>query len=138
MKVSVVIPCYNEEKTIRKIVDRVKSSPVRLHEIIIVDDCSRDGSRDLLKQWEGDPVVRLFYHEVNQGKGAALRTGFKQVMMGSGSWCRSVGHYTFNESRFKDETALKAFVDKLHAAGIKVGMHCFASPWDVPWNSSRS
>jgi hypothetical protein len=54
-------------------------------------------------------------------------TGFKQVMMGSGSWCRTVGHYTFNESRFKDEAALKAFVGKLHAAGILVGMHCFAS-----------
>ena len=54
-------------------------------------------------------------------------TGFKQVMMGSGSWCRTVGHYTFAENRFKDEAALKAFVDKLHANGIKVGMHCFAS-----------
>lgn len=54
-------------------------------------------------------------------------TGFRQVMMGSGSWCRHVGHYTFNETRFRDEQALKAFVAKLHAAGIKVGMHCFAS-----------
>jgi len=54
-------------------------------------------------------------------------TGFKQVMISSGSWCRTVGHYTFNESRFPNEAALKAFVDKLHAAGILVGMHCFAS-----------
>ena len=54
-------------------------------------------------------------------------TGFQQVMMSSGSWCRSVGHYTFAESRFPDEQALKAFVGKLHAAGILVGMHCFAS-----------
>jgi len=79
MKVSVVIPCYNEEKTIRKIVERVKSSPVGLHEIIIVNDCSRDGTREILNQWEGDELVRVFHHEVNQGKGAALRTGFQKV-----------------------------------------------------------
>lgn len=54
-------------------------------------------------------------------------TGFKQVMLGSGSWCRDVGHYTFAEGRFRDEAALKAFVDRLHANDIKVGMHCFAS-----------
>ena len=54
-------------------------------------------------------------------------TGLKQVMMSSGSWCKAVGHYTFNESRFRDEAALKAFVGKLHDNGIKVGMHCFAS-----------
>jgi glycosyltransferase involved in cell wall biosynthesis len=79
MKVSVVIPCYNEEQTIRRIVERVMASPVDLHEIVIVDDCSRDGSRDLLRQWHDSPLVRVFYHDVNQGKGAALRTGFKQV-----------------------------------------------------------
>ena len=79
MKVSIVIPCYNEEKTIRKIVARVKDAQVDLHEIIIVDDCSQDGSRELLKEWDGDPLVRVFHHEVNRGKGAALRTGFQQV-----------------------------------------------------------
>jgi len=79
MKVSVVIPCYNEESTIRTIIDRVKGSGVNLHEIIIVDDCSNDGSREILKEWDDDPLVQVFYHEVNQGKGAALRTGFKKV-----------------------------------------------------------
>jgi len=79
MKVSVVIPCYNEESTIRTIIDRVKGSGVNLHEIIIVDDCSKDGSREILKEWDDDLLVQVFYHEVNQGKGAALRTGFKKV-----------------------------------------------------------
>ncbi len=55
------------------------------------------------------------------------KTGFKQVMMGSGSWCRTVGHYTFRQDRFRDEDELKQFVDKLHAQGIKVGMHAFVS-----------
>jgi glycosyltransferase involved in cell wall biosynthesis len=79
MKISVVIPCYNEEATIRKIVDRVKKSPINLHEIIIVDDCSRDGTRELLKGWADDERIKIHYHDVNQGKGAALRTGFKKV-----------------------------------------------------------
>ena len=79
MKVSIVIPCYNEESTIRTIVKRVRNSPIDLHEIIIVDDASRDGSREILKEWEGDDLVQVFYHDVNQGKGAALRTGFSKV-----------------------------------------------------------
>ncbi|MEX0325737.1 MAG: glycosyltransferase family 2 protein [Puniceicoccaceae bacterium] len=79
MKVSVVIPCYNEEKTIRTIVERVKNADVDLHEILIIDDCSRDGTREILKEVSGDPLVKLHLHEINQGKGAALRTGFKEV-----------------------------------------------------------
>lgn len=79
MNISVVIPCYNEKSTIRKIISRVKNAPIKLHEIVIVDDCSGDGTRELLKDYENDEVVHVFYHEVNQGKGAALRTGFKKV-----------------------------------------------------------
>jgi len=79
MKISVVIPCYNEKSTIRKIVRRVKEAPVNLHEVIIVDDFSHDGTRELLKDWDSDEKVHVFYHEMNQGKGAALRTGFKKV-----------------------------------------------------------
>ena len=56
------------------------------------------------------------------------KMGFRQVMMGSGSWCRTVGHYTFHRNRYPDGIeSLKRTVAKLHAAGIKVGMHCFAS-----------
>jgi glycosyltransferase involved in cell wall biosynthesis len=75
MKLSIVIPCYNETKTIRAIVDRVRAAPVAEKEIIIVDDCSRDGTRDLLRTEIAPLVTKIIYHEVNLGKGAALRTG---------------------------------------------------------------
>ncbi len=77
MKLSVVIPCYNEVRTIRHIVDRVRAAPVAEREIIIVDDCSRDGTRDLLRTEIAPLVDKILFHEVNQGKGAALRTGFR-------------------------------------------------------------
>jgi glycosyltransferase involved in cell wall biosynthesis len=76
MKLSIVIPCYNEVGTIRAIVDRVRAAPVAEKEIIIVDDYSRDGTRDLLRTEIAPLVAKIIYHEVNQGKGAALRTGF--------------------------------------------------------------
>jgi len=77
MKLSIVIPCYNEVRTIRHIVDRVRAAPVAEREIIIVDDCSRDGTRDLLRTEIAPLVDKILFHEVNQGKGAALRTGFR-------------------------------------------------------------
>ena len=79
MKLSIVIPCYNEVGTIRAIVDRVRAAPVTDMEIIIVDDCSCDGTRDLLRSEIAPLVSKVIYHEVNQGKGAALRTGFAAV-----------------------------------------------------------
>jgi glycosyltransferase involved in cell wall biosynthesis len=77
MKLSVVIPCYNERHTIRSIVDAVRSAPYERKEIIIVDDCSKDGTRDILKSEIAHLVDQILYHEVNQGKGAALRTGIR-------------------------------------------------------------
>jgi glycosyltransferase involved in cell wall biosynthesis len=76
MKLSIVIPCYNEVRTIRAIVDRVRTAPVAQKEIIIVDDCSMDGTRDILRTEIAPLVDRIIYHDFNQGKGAALRTGF--------------------------------------------------------------
>jgi glycosyltransferase involved in cell wall biosynthesis len=77
MKLSVVIPCFNEAKTIRRLVDAVIASPYEDKEIIIVDDCSTDGTRELLSTEIGSMVHQIFYHEENQGKGAALRTGIR-------------------------------------------------------------
>lgn len=79
MVVSVVIPCFNEEKTIGKIVRSVLNSGVNLHEIIIVNDASTDGTAEALSQYEKSHLIRVYHHQVNQGKGAALRTGFKMV-----------------------------------------------------------
>ncbi|MBI5093014.1 MAG: glycosyltransferase family 2 protein [Candidatus Hydrogenedentes bacterium] len=76
MKLSVVIPVYNERDTITELVDRVKAVPLE-KEIILVDDCSTDGTRDRLEQLAQDGVVKVLFHSVNQGKGAALRTGFQ-------------------------------------------------------------
>ena len=77
MKLSIVIPCYNEEKTIRALVDAVRASPYASREIIIVDDGSRDGTRALLRSEIAALVDKVIYHDVNQGKGAALRTGIQ-------------------------------------------------------------
>lgn len=79
MKLSVIIPCYNEKNTINKIVDAVKSSGVKDLEIIIVDDFSTDGTRLLLENEIKSTVDKIIYHEKNKGKGAALKTGFKEA-----------------------------------------------------------
>ena len=76
MKLSVVIPCFNELGTISQVVKAVKSSPVKDCEIIIVDDCSTDGTRELLRGHIESQVDQVIYHPKNKGKGAALRTGF--------------------------------------------------------------
>ncbi|MBE7513578.1 MAG: glycosyltransferase family 2 protein [Anaerolineales bacterium] len=69
------MPCYNEVKTIQEVVQAVKDTAIA-HEIIIVDDGSTDGTRDLLTAYADDPLVRVILHDHNQGKGAAVRTGF--------------------------------------------------------------
>src|SRR3990170_1973207 len=74
MKLSVIIPVYNEVENIEEILKRVKATK-RAAEIIVVDDGSQDGTRDLLKKLDGKGRVRVILHEKNQGKGAAVRTG---------------------------------------------------------------
>ena len=75
MKLSVVIPCFNERDTIEAIVAAVRDSPCGPKEIIVVDDCSTDGTRGKLDEMRGS-VDRIILHGRNMGKGAALRTGF--------------------------------------------------------------
>jgi glycosyltransferase involved in cell wall biosynthesis len=78
MKLSIVIPVYNEERTFLELLRWVREEPHE-KEIVIVDDCSTDGTRDLLKSLEGEKDIKVFYHEKNRGKGAAIREGFKHV-----------------------------------------------------------
>src|SRR3954454_11815624 len=77
MKLSVIIPCFNEIATIREVVDAVRASPYRNLEIIVVDDGSTDGTRAVLCASIRPLVQQLILHEVNKGKGAALRSGIK-------------------------------------------------------------
>ena len=79
MKLSVVMPVYNEERTLREIVARVLAQPYDI-ELILVNDCSRDATPQIMADLEREhPQIRCFHHEVNQGKGGALATGFQQV-----------------------------------------------------------
>ncbi|OGW42632.1 MAG: glycosyl transferase [Nitrospirae bacterium RBG_16_43_11] len=78
MKISVVMPVYNEAKTVRELIKRVEDVDLE-KEIIIVDDYSTDGTRNILKGLERNPGIRVLYHDKNMGKGAALRTGFKHI-----------------------------------------------------------
>ena len=77
MKLSVIMPVYNERATIERIIARVQAVPVD-KELVIVDDGSADGTRDILKRYEGAPNVRICYHDRNRGKGAGIRTGIAE------------------------------------------------------------
>jgi glycosyltransferase involved in cell wall biosynthesis len=75
-KLSVAIPVYNELRTIHEIIRRVRAVPIP-KEIVLVDDFSTDGTREILRKMVGEPDLVIHFHEQNQGKGAALRTAFK-------------------------------------------------------------
>lgn len=77
MKLSIIIPCYNEVNTIETIVEAVRNMPFEKKEIIVIDDCSTDGTVEKLKGKIESFVDKVIYHDCNQGKGAALRTGIK-------------------------------------------------------------
>ena len=76
MKLSIVIPVYNEERTIVRVLETVAVQPYD-KEIIVIDDCSKDSTREILKQYENRPGFRIEFSPTNQGKGAALRKGFQ-------------------------------------------------------------
>jgi glycosyltransferase involved in cell wall biosynthesis len=80
MKISIVIPCYNEIQTIAAIVEKVLQVPLPLdRELVIVDDCSTDLTREYLRTLEGRDNIKIVFHEINKGKGAALQTGFSHA-----------------------------------------------------------
>lgn len=81
MKLSIIIPVYNEAKTISRVADSVRDIKINMEkELIFVDDCSTDGSRDILRSLQQEyPAWKFIYHEGNRGKGAALRSGFKEA-----------------------------------------------------------
>jgi len=80
MKISILIPCYNEKNTIEALVNRVLNAPIPYEkEIIIVDDGSTDGTREYLATTIAPLVHKIIYHDANKGKGAALSSGFQAV-----------------------------------------------------------
>jgi glycosyltransferase involved in cell wall biosynthesis len=78
MKITVLIPIYNEVKTIREILNRVRSQGIAA-EILLIDDGSTDGTRQILAEMDGKDSARVILHDQNQGKGAAVRTGLKNA-----------------------------------------------------------
>lgn len=68
------MPVFNEKKTIREIIAKVMAVPIPI-ELVIVDDASTDGTRDILKEYEGKPNIQVYYHEKNKGKAGAIKTG---------------------------------------------------------------
>jgi glycosyltransferase involved in cell wall biosynthesis len=72
---SVVVPIFNERRTIEEVIRRIRATGLPV-EMILVDDGSVDGTRDLLATWREQPDMRIIFHDINQGKGSALRTGF--------------------------------------------------------------
>ncbi|MBU2568394.1 MAG: glycosyltransferase family 2 protein [Elusimicrobia bacterium] len=78
MKLSIIIPVYNEKETVLKLLERVRAVPID-KEIIIVDDGSDDATREILKKIAADGGVKVIFHERNMGKGSAIRTGLKEV-----------------------------------------------------------
>lgn len=77
MKLSIIIPVYDEVNTVKEIIDRCRALPLD-REIVVVDDGSSDGTVDVLKSEDGVDGVKAYYHEANQGKGAAIRTGVRE------------------------------------------------------------
>ena len=78
MKLSVIIPCFNEEKTISQIINKVDKFNSFSKEIVVVNDCSTDNSKKIIEDiCEKNNLIKLINHSVNQGKGAALRTGIE-------------------------------------------------------------
>jgi glycosyltransferase involved in cell wall biosynthesis len=78
MKITVIIPTYNEVKTIHEIIRRVKATDL-IDEILVIDDGSKDGTREVLSEIQESEGVRVILHERNQGKGAAVRTGIQNA-----------------------------------------------------------
>ncbi|HNM16302.1 MAG TPA: glycosyltransferase family 2 protein, partial [bacterium] len=81
MKLSVVIPVYNEKNTILQVIKTVRNVDIgnTVMEVVVVDDCSTDGTTELLRSQTSTDILKFYFHQHNMGKGAAVRTGFNQT-----------------------------------------------------------
>ena len=78
MKLSIIMPIYNEKETLKKIVEKIQKVPIE-KEIIMVDDGSTDGTREIMKKYENVTNIKVIYHTKNMGKGATIRTAIKYI-----------------------------------------------------------
>ena len=82
-KLSIIIPCFNEKKTIQKIIQKIieslKNYQIKNYEIIIVDDFSNDGTTDIIKNFKNENKIKVYFHESNLGKGAAIHTAIQHT-----------------------------------------------------------
>jgi glycosyltransferase involved in cell wall biosynthesis len=76
LKFSIVIPCYNEVNTLEQLIKTVKASSLNPKEVVLIDDCSSDGTTELIRNTLASQIDQVVYHETNRGKGASLRSGF--------------------------------------------------------------
>ena len=79
MLITVIIPCYNENRTISKIIDKILSLKNINLQIIVIDDCSTDGTREILKNEISEKVDKIIYHNINKGKGAAIKSSIESI-----------------------------------------------------------
>ena len=85
--ISVLIPCYNEKNTISEIVDRILKVKEIDIEIIIIDDNSKDGTKDIIENNLASKVSKVIYNQVNEGKGYCIKKGIKELLIARKYYC---------------------------------------------------
>jgi glycosyltransferase involved in cell wall biosynthesis len=121
LKITLVIPCFNERRTIVDVVRAVRNSPVSDKEIIVVDDCSTDGKREILAQTIEPLATKVIYHKRNQGKGAALRSGFA---------CATGDIVIIQDADLGFEPEITAKVAKLRCSIYEVGISYYGQTYE--------
>ncbi|MHC4941739.1 MAG: glycosyltransferase family 2 protein [Planctomycetota bacterium] len=134
MKLSVVIPVYNEKNTVVEVIEKVASTPYD-KEIVVVDDCSSDGTVDILKALDREDT-RIFYHDVNQGKGAALRTGFSKVEGDVVLIQDADLEYTPDDYPILLKPILEGMADVVYGSRFQAGVHRCHLFWHYVVNKS--